>query len=94
LALILVGYAQLGQLPVEPRDFFVPELDGGSFLIERGTLPLELVLCLRHAFALKGSLGLLEGGLLLLEPSLRLLARTLLLLELPLRHGKHGSPVC
>jgi hypothetical protein len=53
-----------------------------------------LVLCLRHAFALKGSLGLLEGGLLLLEPSLRLLARTLLLLELPLRHGKHGSPVC
>jgi hypothetical protein len=33
LALILVGYAQLGQLPVEPRDFLVPELKGHLCLL-------------------------------------------------------------
>jgi hypothetical protein len=44
LALILIGYAQLGQLPVEPRDFLVPELEGRLCLLKRGTLPLELVL--------------------------------------------------
>jgi hypothetical protein len=49
-----------------------------------------LALCLlpRHAFTLKGSSGLLEGGPLLLEPSFRLLVRTPLLLELLLHRGK------
>jgi hypothetical protein len=65
-------------------------LRGGPRLLQRGALPLELALCLlpRHAFTLKGSSGLLEGGPLLLEPSFRLLVRTPLLLELLLHRGK------
>jgi hypothetical protein len=96
LALILVGDTQLDELLVEPRDFLIPEFEGGPCLLERGTLKLELALLLlsRHAFALESSLGLLEGGPLLLKPSFRLLARALLLLELPLRRRKRGNPVC
>jgi hypothetical protein len=80
-----MGDAQLVQLPVEPRDVLVPELAGGSRLLERNTLPLELALRLlrRCAFTLEGSSGLLKSRSLLLEPSLRLLVRALLLLELP-----------
>jgi hypothetical protein len=93
--LILVGYSELDDLPVELRDFLIPELEGGLCLLERSTLPLELALCLLpcHVFALEGSSGLLEGGPLLLEPIFRRLARALLLLELPLRRGKRGNPV-
>jgi hypothetical protein len=90
LALILVGYTQLGQLPIDPRDVLVPELEGLLCLLERGVLPLELALRLlpHHAFTLKGGLGLLKGGPLLLEPSFRLLAGVPLLLELLLHRGE------
>jgi hypothetical protein len=47
----------------------------------------------RHAFALEGSSGLLEGGSLLLDPSFRLLARAPLLLELLLHRGERDNPV-
>jgi hypothetical protein len=47
-----------------------------------------------HAFTLEGSSGLLESGSLLLEPSFRLLAHAIPLLELPLRCGERGSPLC
>jgi hypothetical protein len=57
-------------------------------------LELALHLLPRHAFTLESSSGLLEGGPLLLEPSFCLQARALLLLELALRRGKRGNPVC
>jgi hypothetical protein len=41
LALILVEDAQLGQLPIEPRDLLFPQLEGRLLLLDRGTLPLE-----------------------------------------------------
>jgi hypothetical protein len=95
LALILVGYAQLGQLHVEPRDFLVPELEGRMCLLKRGALPLELALHFlpHHAFALEGSSGLLKGGPLLLEPSFHLLECAPLLLELFLHRGEQGNLV-
>jgi hypothetical protein len=67
-----IGHALLDQLPSEPRDLRVPELEGSPRLLQRGVLPLELALRLLpgRALALEGSLGLREGGLLLLEPSL------------------------
>jgi hypothetical protein len=64
-------------------------------LLQRGVLPLELALHFlpHHVFALEGSSGLLEGGLLLLEPSFCLLAHASLLLELLLCRGKRDNPV-
>jgi hypothetical protein len=60
---VLVGDAQLVQLPVEPRNLPYPELEGGPRLLGRSTLPLELALHLlqRHAFMLEGSSGHLES---------------------------------
>jgi hypothetical protein len=85
----------LDQLPREPRDLLVSELEGSPGLLQRGTLPLELALCFlpRHAFALDGGSGLLKGGPLLLEPSFCLLACASLLLELFLHRGERGNLV-
>jgi hypothetical protein len=68
--------AELGQLPVEPRDVVVPLLKGCLHPLERGVLLLEPTLRLfpRQAFSLEGSPGLDEGSPLLLELVLRLLA--------------------
>jgi hypothetical protein len=95
LTQVLIGHTQLGQLPIEPRDLLVPELDGRLCLLKRGALSLELSLHFLpgQVRALEGGLCLLEGGLLLLEPSLRLLARTLLLVELLPHRGKRGDLV-
>jgi hypothetical protein len=65
--------AELGQLPVEPRDLL---------------LELALGLFMRQTFALEGSPGLGESGPLLLELGLRVLARDLFLPELLLRRGE------
>jgi hypothetical protein len=95
LALILIGYAQLGQLPIELRDFLVPELEGRMCLLKRGALLLELALRFlpRHVFVLKGGLGLPVGGLLLLEQGLCRLAHAQFLLELLPRRGERGELV-
>jgi hypothetical protein len=73
---VLVGHALLDQLAGEPRDLLISELDGRLRILKRGALLLELALCFlpRRAFALKGGMGLLMGGLLLLEPGLYRLA--------------------
>jgi hypothetical protein len=48
--------AELGQLPVEPRDFFVPLLEGRLHPFECGVLLLEsaLGLFLRQALTIEG----------------------------------------
>jgi hypothetical protein len=40
LAQVLVRNADLGQIPVEPRDFFIPLLEGRLRPLERGALLL------------------------------------------------------
>jgi hypothetical protein len=96
LALILIGYAQLGQLLVESRDFLIPKLEGSLRLLQHSALLLELALrflpC--HAFVLKDGSGLLKGRPFLLETSFHLLACALLLLELLLHRGEQGNTVC
>jgi hypothetical protein len=44
LAQVLVRDAKLGQLPIEPRDFFVPLLEGRLLPLECGALLLESAL--------------------------------------------------
>jgi hypothetical protein len=90
---VLVGHTLLDQLPGEPRDLRVSELEGSPRLLQRGVLLLELALRFLpgEVLALEGSLGLLEGGLLLMEPSLHLLACTLLLAELLSHRSKRGD---
>jgi hypothetical protein len=82
----------LGQLPVKPRDFFVPLLKGRLRPLECGALLLESALGLfpRQEFTLESGPSLSEGGSLLLKLSARLLARILLPLEPLLRQGKGG----
>jgi hypothetical protein len=93
--LILVGDAQLGQLPAEPRDFLVPLLEGCLHVLVRSTLSLQQTPCFlpRHALALEGGLGLSEGSPLLLELSLRLLACAPLLPKLLLCRDEGGGLV-
>jgi hypothetical protein len=95
LAQILMGDDELVQLPVEPRDFFIPLLECRLCPLECGTLLLESALGFfpRQTLVLEGGLSLSKGGLLLLELSLRLAARILLLLEPLLRRGEGGSLV-
>jgi hypothetical protein len=95
LALILERDAQLGQLPVNPRDFVVPLLEGRPHPLERGTLLVKQTLGLlsHQALALEGGPSLSKGGPLLLELSLSLPARVPLLPKLLLRRGEGGGLV-
>jgi hypothetical protein len=87
LVLIHEGVAQLGQLPIEPRYFLIPLLEGCLRPLERGMLLLEHTpgLLSRQTLVLEGVPSLNKGGSLLLELSLRLLARVPLLPKLLLR---------
>jgi hypothetical protein len=77
----------LDQLPIEPRDFFIPLLEGRLCPLECRALQLELALCLlpRQTLTLEGDPSVSEGSSLLLKLSTRLLARILLPLEPLLR---------
>jgi hypothetical protein len=69
--------AELGQLPVEPRDLIIPLPEGRTRPLNCGTLLLELALRLfpPQTLALEGGPGLGKSDPLLLELGLRLLAR-------------------
>jgi hypothetical protein len=87
--------ADLGQLPVEPRDFFIPPLEGRLRPLECEALLLELALRLFpfQMLTLEGDPSLGEGGSLLLKLGAHLLARILLLLERVFRRGEGGGLV-
>jgi hypothetical protein len=95
LALVFVRDAELGQLPVEPRDLVIPLLEGRLCPLKRGALLLEPALRLFpcQTLELEGGPGLGECGPLLLELGLRLVARDLFLPELILRRGERGGLV-
>jgi hypothetical protein len=84
--------AELGQLPVEPRDLVILLLEGCPHPLKCGVLLLELALRLFPPQTLtpEGGLGLGEGGPLLLELSLRVLACDLFLPEPIFRRGKRS----
>jgi hypothetical protein len=94
-AQVLVRDADLGQLPVEPRDLVIPLLEGRPCPLKCGALLLELALRLfpHQMLTLVGGPGLGKGGPLLLELGLRLLACDPFLPELLLRLGEGGSLV-
>jgi hypothetical protein len=93
-AQVLVRDAELGQLPVEPRDIVIPLLEGRLCPLKCGALLLEPTLLFpRQMLALEGGPGLGKGGPLLLELGLRPLACALFLLELLLRRGERGGLV-
>jgi hypothetical protein len=95
LAQVFVRDAELGQLPVEPRDLIIPLLEGRLHPLKCGGLLLETALRLFpcQTLELEGGPGLGKGGPLLLELGLRLLARDLFLLELILHRGERGGLV-
>jgi hypothetical protein len=88
--------AELGQLPVEPRDLVIPLLEGRLCPLKCGALLLEPAQCPfpRQTLTLEGGPGLGKSGLLLLELGLRKLARDLFLPELLLHRGERGNLVC
>jgi hypothetical protein len=90
-----VGNAELVQFPVEPRDFFVPLLEGCLHPLERDALSLKEALGLFpcQAFALEGGPSISKCGSLLPELSLHLLARVALLPKLLLRLGEGSGLV-
>jgi hypothetical protein len=85
--------AELGQLPVEPRDLIIPLLEGRLCPLKCGALLLEPTLCLspRQTLTLEGGPSLDKSGPLLLELGLRLLAHDLFLPELLLRRGERDD---
>jgi hypothetical protein len=95
LAQVLVRDAELGQLPVEPRDLVIPLLEGRLRPLKCSMLLLKPALRLFpcQMLALEGDPGLDKGGPLQLELGLRLRARDLFQPELLLRRGERDGLV-